>query len=219
LRIDPCGLRLTVTAIAALATGLHLRAEYRGPRWQVYLFKPLIVATLFLLAAFSSPAHGARYQLAIAIGLACSLLGDIFLMLPTDQFLPGLGSFLLAHLAYLVAFTSGVPVATAPVLLLPLLAAAVPLLYLLWPTLGRLRLPVLVYSITIVLMVWRAWGRQLALPTPGSSLAAAGATLFMVSDAILALNRFHRPFPSARALIMINYAIAQGLIAVSVGMA
>ncbi|TFG48774.1 MAG: hypothetical protein E4H38_05945, partial [Gemmatimonadales bacterium] len=57
LGMDPSRLSLTTTVIAALATGLHLRAEYHGPRWQVYLFKPLIVAALFLLAAFSTPAH------------------------------------------------------------------------------------------------------------------------------------------------------------------
>lgn len=212
-------LALTAFAVAALATGLHLRAEYRGPRWQVYLFKPLIVTALFTVAAFSPPAHGARYQLAIALGLACSLIGDIFLMLPRDRFLPGLGSFLLAHLAYLAAFTSGTSVATAPALLLPLLAAAALLLYLLWPALGRLRLPVLVYTATILLMVWQAWGRERALPAPGSTLAAIGATLFMVSDAILALNRFRRPLPGAQALVMITYATAQALIAASVGMA
>ena len=213
--MEPPG--LAAITVAALATGLHLRAEYRGPRWQVYLFKPLIVAALLLLAVFASPVHGSRYQMAIAIGLACSLVGDILLMLPGDRFLPGLGSFLLAHLAYLVAFSSGTPLATAPVLLLPLLAAAAILLRVLWPSLGRLRLPVALYAAAILLMVWRAWARQRALPGPGASLAAAGAILFMVSDAILALNRFHRPFPGAQAWVMTTYATAQTLIAASVG--
>jgi uncharacterized membrane protein YhhN len=211
-------LALTAFAVAALATGLHVRAEYRGPRWQVYLFKPLIVTALLTVAACSPPAHGARYQLAITLGLACSLFGDIFLMLPRDRFLPGLGSFLLAHLAYLVAFTSGTSIAATSPLLLPLLAAAALLLYRLWPALGRLRLPVALYTGTILLMAWQAWSRQRALSTPGSTLAAIGATLFMVSDAILALNRFHRPLPGAQAVVMTTYAIAQALIAASVGM-
>jgi len=209
---------LTAFAIAALATGLHLRAEYRGPRWQVYLFKPLIVTALLAGTVFPPPAHGARYQLAIALGLACSLLGDIFLMLPRDRFLPGLASFLLAHVAYLVAFTSGTSIAATSPLLLPLLAAAALVLYRLWPALGRLRLPVLLYSATMLLMVWQAWGRQRALSTPGSTVAAIGAVLFVVSDAILALNRFRRPLPGAQALIMITYATAQALIAASVGL-
>jgi len=201
---------------AALSAGLHLRAEYGGPRWQVYLFKPTSTALLLLLAALSTPAHGSRYQQAVVIGLACSLIGDVLLMLPRDRFVAGLASFLMAHLAYLVAFSAGVPIGTAPALVIPLLAMAVPLLRLLWPGLRTLRLPVLLYATTILLMAWLAWGRASALSTPGASLAAAGATLFMASDAVLALNRFRRPFRSAQALIMTSYVAAQALIALSV---
>jgi uncharacterized membrane protein YhhN len=211
---------LAITAIVAtaLSASLHVRAEYQGPRWQVYLFKPLTTTLLFFLAGLSLSAHGARYQLFVMVGLACSLAGDVFLMLPRDRFLAGLASFLVAHLAYVAAFSSGVPFGTAPLLLLPLVAVSVPLLRLLWPGLGKLRLPVLLYTATILAMVWRAWARRSALPTPGTAVAAAGATLFMISDAILALNRFHRPFRSAQALVMTTYVAAQALIATSVGL-
>jgi uncharacterized membrane protein YhhN len=211
-------LAISAMTAAALSAWLHLRAEYHGPRWQVYLFKPLTTTLVLLLAAVSSGVHGPRYQQAVFAGLACSLAGDVLLMLPGDRFLPGLGSFLLAHLAYIVAFGSGVPLGTAPLLLVPLVAVAIPLLRLLWPGLGGLRLPVLFYAVTILVMVWRAWGRHVAFPTHGATVAAAGATLFMVSDAILALNRFHRPFQSAQALTMTTYVAAQSLIAISVGM-
>jgi uncharacterized membrane protein YhhN len=137
-------------------------------------------------------------------------------MLPRDRFLPGLASFLGAHIAYIVAFTSGVPRGTAPMLLLPLLAIAVPLLWLLWPSLGTLRLPVLLYTATILLMVWAAWARRWTVPSPGALLAAVGATSFLASDSLLALNRFWRPLPMAQALIMITYLAAQTLIALSV---
>jgi uncharacterized membrane protein YhhN len=208
-----------LTATVAFSAGLHIRAEYRGPRWQVYLFKPLTTTLLLLLAALSHSAHGPRYQLGVSLGLACSLLGDIFLMLPKDRFVPGLASFLLAHLAYVAAFASGVPLGTAPALVLPLLAAATALLWLLWPGLGRLRQPVLLYTATILVMVWLAWGRTWALAGLSSMLAAAGATLFMASDALLAVNRFRRPFGSAQALIMTTYVTAQTLISLSVGAA
>jgi len=184
----------------------------------VYVFKPLTTIILLLLAVLSSTAHGSRYQLAIVIGLACSLAGDIFLMLPRDRFVAGLASFLVAHLAYVAAFTAGVPIGTDPALLIPLLIAAVVLLGFLWSSLGSFRIPVLLYAGTILLMVWRAWGRSRALPSPGALVAAAGATLFMVSDAVLALNRFHRPFRSAQALIMGSYVAAQTLIGISVGL-
>ena len=73
---------ISAIAAAALSAGLHLRAESRGPRWQVYLFKPFTTSILLVLAALATTAHGARYQLAIVFGLACSLIGDVVLMLP-----------------------------------------------------------------------------------------------------------------------------------------
>lgn len=212
-------LALRVTIAAALSAALHIRAEYRGPRWQVHLFKPLTTTLLLLLAIAAPGTQGPRYQVAIALGLACSLIGDVLLMLPRDRFVAGLASFLLAHLAYIVAFTAGVPLLSAPVLLLPFLAAAAVLLRLLWPGLGTMRIPVLLYTIAILLMVWRAWARTQAIPSSSATLAAAGATLFMISDAVLALNRFSRPFRLAQAAIMTTYVVAQTLIALSAGAA
>jgi uncharacterized membrane protein YhhN len=182
----------------------------------VYLFKPLTTALLLLLAALAISAQGPRYQVAIVVGLGCSLVGDVMLMLPGDRFVPGLAAFLLAHLAYLAAFASGVPIAAAPLLLLPFLATGALLLRLLWPGLGNYRGPVLLYTVAIVLMVWRAWGREMAVPGAGALLAASGATLFMGSDASLALNRFRRPVPGAQIAIMTSYVAAQAMIALSV---
>jgi uncharacterized membrane protein YhhN len=210
-------LAIPVVAAAALSTCLQLRAEYRGPRWQVYLFKPLATALLLGFAALSTAAHGAGFQQAIVIGLSCSLIGDVLLMLPRDRFVAGLASFLLAHLAYLAAFATEVPIGAHPALALPLVAAAVPALRLLWPGLGPQRIPVLLYAAAILLMVWQAWGWSWALPSLGSTFAAVGATLFLVSDATLAFNRFRRPFGSAQTLIMSSYVAAQALIACSVG--
>jgi uncharacterized membrane protein YhhN len=210
--VSQASLGVTIIAAASLSLWLHLRAEYSGQRQMVYLFKPLTTSLLLLLAVISTSEHGAHYQLAIVIGLVCSLIGDIFLMLPRDRFVPGL-----AHVAYLVGFTADVPLGTAPVLALPLLAAAVPLLRLLWPDLGALRLPVLVYAATILLMVWLAWGRSWTLLTPGAMFAAMGATFFVASDGLLALDRFHRPIRQGQSLIMTSYVAAQALIALSVG--
>jgi uncharacterized membrane protein YhhN len=203
--------------IAAFSAALHIRAEYHGPRWQIYLFKPLTTTLLLAGAALTASEHGLRYQIAITVGLALSLAGDVCLMWPRDRFLAGLACFLLAHLAYLFAFTSAVPLGTAPALLVPVLAIAVAVNRLLWSNLGRLRLAVLLYTAVIAVMVWQAWARQWTFATLGSGCAAAGASLFMGSDALLALNRFRRPFPGAQSLIMGTYVVAQALIALSIG--
>jgi uncharacterized membrane protein YhhN len=142
-------------------------------------------------------------------------LGDVFLMLPRDRFLLGLVSFLAAHVAYILAFTSGVPLGGPPPVLLALVTAAALLVWRVWPSLGPLRIPVLGYTATILLMVWQAWGRHHLVPGPATAFAAVGATLFMTSDALLALNRFWRPLPLGQALIISTYVGAQALIALS----
>jgi uncharacterized membrane protein YhhN len=208
--------REVVSLLVAMSAALAVRAEYRGPRWQVYLFKPLTTALLLALALATPPYGAARYQLAVAIGLALSLVGDVFLMLPGDRFMPGLSSFLLAHFAYLVAFTTDVQLAAAPVLFAPFAVFGLAILALLWRRLGRLQVPVALYVLVIVSMAGQAAGRAWLLRNPAAALAASGAVLFVASDTLLSLNRFRRPFPSAQALILGSYFLAQWLIAASV---
>lgn len=207
---------LLLTALAALTGALHIRAEYRGPKWQVYLCKPLTLALVIALALTMPGLPSERYRVAVLVGLACSMAGDTFLMLPKDLFLPGLASFLLAHLAYLVAFTTAVPFGAAPLLLLPFAVVGAAMLWRLWPRLGPMRGPVVVYLAVIVAMAWQAAGRAAALGSRSTLLAALGAALFVLSDATLALNRFQRPFRAAQAVILSTYYAAQLLIAWSV---
>ena len=206
-----------LTILAALCGALHLSAEYRGPRRQVYLFKPLTVLFIIAIALTIPGPPTQRYRAAILAGLVCSIWGDVFLMLPGDRFLPGVASFLLAHLAYLVAFTEGAPFGVAPLLLLPFATLGAGMLVLLWPRLGPMRGPVVVYLCVIVAMAWQAASRAATLGSRGALLAAAGAALFVFSDASLALNRFRRPFRAAQGVILPTYYAAQLLIAWSVG--
>jgi uncharacterized membrane protein YhhN len=137
-------------------------------------------------------------------------------MLPGDRFIAGLVAFLLAHIAYIVAFTTGAPLGSAPWLLLPVAVVAAVILRVLWPGLGRLKAPVTIYVVVIVVMTWTALARALALPSTATLLAAVGAVLFLASDAILALNRFGKPFRAGRALNLATYFAGQWLIALSV---
>ncbi len=205
-----------VTLLVVVSAALDVRAEYSGPRWQVYVFKPLTTALLLALALAAPPHGAARYQLAVAIGLALSLVGDVFLMLPGDRFVPGLCSFLLAHLAYLVAFTADVPLAAAPILFAPFAVFGLAILALLWRGLGRLQVPVALYVLVIVSMAGQAAGRAWLLRNPAATLAASGAALFVASDTLLSVNRFRRPFPCSQTLILGSYFLAQWLIAASV---
>jgi uncharacterized membrane protein YhhN len=209
-------------AISAVAT---IVCEERGWRRGVYVFKPLttgliLALTMILLAAVLLWTRRRREALVIACslallwaGLVFSLFGDVFLMLPRDRFVPGLVSFLVAHLLYVAAFRQG-GVGFRWMLALPYALYAAVLLRVLLPRVGALKIPVLVYALVLTAMAWIAAERA-AAGLPGGSLAAIGAALFVVSDSALALNRFVRPFRGAQPLVLSTYYAAQTLIALS----
>ena len=205
-----------LSALALASAILYLRAIYRGPKSAIYVFKPLTTTLILLVAAFASEPLSQSYKWLIVAGLLLSLVGDVFLMLPGDKFIAGWAAFLLAHLAYIVAFISTGGLYRSAWLLLVGLAYGIVILRYLWPYLGRLRLPAAVYMLVIVIMAWQAAGR-IEQGLGGSAwLAFAGALLFVASDSILTVNRFARPFHSARLVYMSAYYLAQWLIALSV---
>jgi uncharacterized membrane protein YhhN len=180
--------------------------------WLNFVFKPL--ATLVLIAyAWQRGEPGSAVRRWILIGLVLSLGGDVALLWPKEGFLPGLVSFLLAHLAYLWAFTRERRLAArvAPFVVYAAVAGAV--LALLWPSVpGALRLPVLAYVLCLAAMaaqaavLWRA-----GLPRAG--ILAIGGAFFVVSDALLATNKFAHALPLASFWILSTYWLAQWCIA------
>ena len=121
-----------------------------------------------------------------------------------------------AHVCYVVAFApAGGWGAGAWLLLVPFALGSLALLARLWPHLGQVRPAVVVYVAVITVMGWRAAVRATVAPAPGGLLALAGAILFMVSDAVLASDRFARRFAAADAVVMTTYYAAQTLIAAS----
>lgn len=206
---------LIISALAAISAFLAVRAEYLGPRTKVYLFKPLTVLLIILIALQQKNPTSQSYRIIIVAGLVFSLAGDIFLMLPRDRFIQGLFSFLLAHLCYIAAFITEGNRAVSTLILLPFLAFGALMLHALWPHLGKLRAPVVVYMLVILLMGWQAASRFLVTNQEGSLMAFMGALLFIASDSLLAVNRFKTGFRSAQALTLSTYFLAQWLIALS----
>ena len=227
--------------LAAVSAALHIRGEYSGRRQQVYMFKPLTMVIIFLIALLGQEAAPA-YRYLILGGLIASIGGDVFLMLPSDRFVAGLVAFLIAHLFYIAAFASEITVLVWwP--LIPLAAFGLIFYLILAGSLGKMQLPVLVYIIVILLMTWLACTRLLqpgeAVGTAvqaaqngvlqafahagpaaqsGAFLACIGAVLFVISDAVLALNRFKGSFRAAALLNLSTYFAAQALIAGSLGL-
>ncbi len=168
-------------------------------------------------------------RLLVAVALFFSWLGDVFLLNSGDlYFMAGLASFLTAHLFYIFfflrvrrqagqgssgLFTQGsdrkVPTSGLnPWVIIMLLVYVVVFYYLLFPHLAAaLRFPVLAYAVVIALMfiaAWHSFSKQAGV--------IIGAALFIVSDSLLAVNAFVRPFEYASLLVMITYIAAQGWI-------
>jgi uncharacterized membrane protein YhhN len=207
-----------LTLLAILSACLHIRAEYYGPQYHVYLFKPLTMIFILLIAVQARRPDPLLYKVAIIGGLVCSLAGDIFLMLPSDRFVAGLVSFLIAHLFYIAAFTSGTGFGFSWRSLVPCVIYGVIIFSVLSPHLGEMKLPVLVYMVVILVMAWQAWERWSQTGQSGALLAFLGAVLFVISDSALAVNRFRGEYKGAQALILSTYFAAQWLIAHSVGL-
>lgn len=202
-----------VGVVAVLAIAGALLPDLRALHYVAKPLATLLVVRLVWRAAAPQP----DYRRAVLAGLLLSTLGDVWLMLPWDAFVAGLASFLVAHLAYLFAFTRRERLEPLrwPFLAYAALAAAV--LSLLWPRLpDALRLPVLVYVVALAAMAAQAAVVALRQPSRGSTAAALGGLSFVVSDALLAIDRFHTPLPLAPLWVLASYWIAQFLIGRSV---
>jgi uncharacterized membrane protein YhhN len=187
----------------------------------VYAFKP---ATTLLIIAWAWPrgTDVPAMRRWIRTGLWLSLAGDVFLMWPQQGFLPGLVSFLLAHLAYIAAFTRKLRFAGRWPPFAAYAAVAALLLAILWPSVpAALQLPVVAYVVCLASMAAQAGAVWLAVRGSADEAlarqAAIGGLLFMASDTLLAFNKFHAPLPLASLWILATYWIAQAMIARSMG--
>ncbi|HXG94479.1 MAG TPA: lysoplasmalogenase [Blastocatellia bacterium] len=209
-------LNALLTILAAASATLEILAVYRGPVAAVYVFKPLTMVLIILIAVFAREPEYAAYRGLIVLGLCFSLVGDIFLMLPGDLFVPGLLSFLIAHLFYTFGFVYMTGRISSLLYTTPFLLYGGVMMWILLPHVGGfMKLPVMVYMIVILAMAWQAFNRWIVTRQKGSLLASIGAILFVASDSILAINRFAKPFPEAPSLILSTYFAAQWLIAIS----
>ncbi|HTT69441.1 MAG TPA: lysoplasmalogenase [Gemmatimonadales bacterium] len=203
----------------AISAGFALLAAARDDRPGFALFKPITTFIILLGAAWLIRPGSQPYRGLVVLGLALSLAGDVLLLPRPDRFAAGLAAFLLAHLAYLAAFTLGNPIAPGQLrLLVPFLVAGAAVTRYVWSDLGALRVPVLAYVTVLCAMAWRAAARGRAPDVTHASYlcALAGASLFVASDAILAVRRFRHPSREAHALELAAYWAAQTLIALSV---
>lgn len=200
---------LGLTLMAAVTDWWATWAERMPVR---HIAKPATLVLLIGVAVTLDPVDP-TIRAWMVIGLVLSLAGDVFLMLDEKWFVAGLGSFLLGHIAYVV----GLQLAprslgwTAVGLAFVIIAIA---------TVGRRVVlgvragehpemvgPVVAYLVVISMMVVSAFGTA-------APWAIVGASLFYVSDATLAWNRFLDQRRFGPLTVMVTYHLGQiGLVA------
>lgn len=199
--------------LSVVAAGLYLLVLDRTPDLRRTVVKTLPVALLAVLAVVQEA------LILLAVALALSALGDAFLSRRGEgAFMAGLASFLAAHAVYIALFAfsgAGMESATGDIWRVPvaiLMAIfALGMMAVLWPRLpSNMRLPVLVYTAAIFIM-------GLSALTMNSVVIILGAVLFMISDGLLATERFALPEASRhrawmRTAVWITYYAAQLLI-------
>lgn len=209
---------LALTSLAAVAVAAPLdwwAVAVRGRRRE-WVLKPLVLVLLGVAAwAMGASESTAGWWLLAALGL--SLAGDVALLSDSEpRFIVGLGSFLAAHVALVVAFSHlGMPRADLGLVGLALVVTMVAVV-------GRRVVPatraaggavlagaVAAYMGVIGAMVVAAWAT-------GHLLVALGATVFMVSDAVLALDRFVRARRFGPLTVIVTYHLGQVLIVLGV---
>ncbi|EOV1171157.1 lysoplasmalogenase [Vibrio fluvialis] len=197
-----------------LLSSIHLFTIERGPRWLFYSSKPLPVLLMAALITLS-PTVDANLAFWIFSGLILSAIGDVLLSLPKDKFISGLSSFLLAHICYVLGFIGMVNTISwwIPVMILALGVLA---FLLLLPNLGTMTLPVAIYILIIVAMGSATAEYWFSYNSSSARLAFTGACIFMVSDLVLAIDRFRSSSKFSRHVVMFTYYTAQALLTLSV---
>ena len=183
-----------------------------------YVCKPAILLSLLIFFWSHSRILNKSSRFLMASALLFSLLGDILLMfvnLGSHYFLFGLIAFLIAHIMYSIAFAKGRNKSMNPVGFIAILMLyGGGLFYLLNSRLHNMLLPVMLYMLIILTMTIFAYLRQGRTVKLSYQFVLLGAFLFLVSDSILALNKFYKPLAYSHITIMLTYALAQYFIVV-----
>lgn len=197
-----------------LTTLLTIISSYTLPRWVHYLFKPVTTLLIIFLAFLSPVSISISMKYFVLLALGFSFFGDVFLMFKEEKFfLPGLVSFLIAHIFYILAFyqpsTSHLFKPQSLAILLGLLLYGGVVFSILKPRLGSFFIPVFIYMLVLLAMTWFSFLQGLI----GFPILIFASLFFVFSDTTLAFDKFYKPFKTAQVVILSTYFAAQALFA------
>ena len=202
-----------------LIAAIHLSAILLGSGFEtvVVLTKPLLLVALFVV--YNRLSHGvvSGERKFMTGALVFSWLGDTTLLFQQKNqsfFLVGLVCFLLAHVCYIFAFLQTQKASPSllrkhPWIILLFIGYAAIILNITYAGLGSMLAPVVIYMVVILIMGLSALNRFGKTSFISFAEVFIGALFFMLSDSLLAINKFSQPIPSASVIIMSTYIAAQ----------
>ena len=197
---------ILISAISAIALdAAGNTAVYRT-------FKPLTTVLVILLPMLCGRKAPQAYWLLTVGGLLLCLIGDIFL-LDGANFVFGLAAFLIAHVLFTISFVTLDKFKLYLTPLLLLFGIGLGYYLFLYPKLESLAIPVLLYFLFIVVMCWQGVSLYLWKKGAAHLMIAVGVLLFLLSDSILALNKFVVPFDWSGVVVLSTYWAAVALLA------
>lgn len=203
---------IPIIIISAFA---HCWSDAKGKNILSIIFKPLtMVLIMYIILGEGIPVE--RYGRFILMGLIFSLIGDMMLLKPWYKFQIGLASFLIGHIFYIAAFTGARGQSWDYLPLLPFIGFGIWLYRNIEPNLSKVKIPVIIYMVVIITMVWRGMGIWLGDASPFGVCVGVGSFIFCVSDYLLAYQRFNKAIPYGNTLVLATYYLAQYLLARSV---
>ena len=200
-------LKLFVLTAAAVLVAIVLKAP------AMYLVaKPLLMVTLLLYFLSESKGYPG-WRLLVALALILSWGGDVFLMLD-DMFVAGLASFLVAHIFYIIAYqkTGAGKGKLRPFDIAAFALYGIVMIWILYPGLDGMLVPVIAYAAVLLTMGTWAHKRRGATSNASFRYVSAGVILFVISDSLIAVNKFAFEVSGERLLVMSTYIAAQYLI-------
>lgn len=199
---------------------LELVGTVTGSKWLDYPVKPFIL--IWIAAYFVIMTKPQPYRWLVVMAFSFSWVGDMLLMFSSVSdifFFAGVGGFFLSQVTYIQAFrkfsigTGKGIIARRPLWILPFLVYLVGIYAFLYPSLAGMMKPIVaLYTISLIGMSAAAFNRM-GLTDPGSFwILFSASVFFVISDSLLAINKFSTPIPNEGFMVMATYMVAQYLI-------
>ena len=206
--------------LLGLVVIVELTGRLTGQIALEYPVKPLIMIWMALYFMIRNKKR--EFMVPVLIAFFFSWVGDNLLMFSDRNelfFFAGVGGFFLAQITYIYTFARYSELGgrgwlqKRPVFALFFIAYLTGIYLLLYPGLEGIMKPIiLIYALSLIGMSMMALNRNGRVNHRSFILVFLGSLLFVLSDSMIAIDRFYAGFPMAGFWIMATYIPAQYLI-------